>query len=103
MNLQANSIFDPKNNIWNVELTGEIDILSAGKFKERLIVIYEEKQADILLKFDQLNYIDSTGLGVIIGAYGRMKEKGHAISIMNPKPSILKLLNITGLDKIFIK
>lgn len=103
MNLKISSIFDEQNNRWNVSLAGEIDILSAPKLKEELAFLYEKKQADILLKFDDLNYIDSTGLGVIIGTYGKMKEKGNNISISNPKANILKLLNITNLDKIFIQ
>lgn len=103
MNLQINSLFDEQDNLWKVDLVGEIDILSAPKLKEELISIYDQKQADILLRFDNLNYIDSTGLGVIIGTYGRMREKGNAIKIVNPKTNILKLLSITNLDKIFIQ
>lgn len=103
MTLKTRSIFDKKSNTWTVDVIGEIDVYTAKELKEELIRIYNEKQANITLNLDQLNYIDSTGLGVIIGTYGRMKENGNEISLIHPKQNILKLLTITGLDKIFIK
>ncbi|MBR4075177.1 MAG: STAS domain-containing protein, partial [Firmicutes bacterium] len=49
-----------------------------------------------------LSYIDSTGLGVIIGAYGRMKEQGVSVKLLNPAKNVEKLLKITSLDRIFL-
>jgi anti-sigma B factor antagonist len=86
---------------WKMKLSGEVDIESASKFRTALTEAYSKKPADIVIDASDLNYIDSTGLGVVIGAFGRMNEKGHKIVIEKPRTNIRKLLNITSLDQIF--
>ena len=103
MTLEMKSFFNSENNQWKLEVKGEIDVFTAKNLREKIKDIYNKKQKDIILDFKQLNYIDSTGLGVIIGAYGRMKEKNNNLIIINAKQNVLKLLTITGLDKILIK
>jgi anti-sigma B factor antagonist len=89
------------NNYWSIKLVGEVDVANANKFREALAESYEEQGADIVLDASELSYIDSTGLGIVIGAYGRMKERGHSISIKDARQNVKKLLQITSLDKIF--
>jgi anti-sigma B factor antagonist len=103
MTLEMKSFFNSEMNQWKLEVKGEIDVFTAKNLREKIKDIYNKKQKDIILDFKQLNYIDSTGLGVIIGAYGRMKEKNNNLIIINAKQNVLKLLTITGLDKILIK
>lgn len=102
MSLVINKSFDEERSIWLIELAGEVDIYTAGQLKETFIKIMEEKKENIKIDGTALEYIDSTGLGVLIGALKRLKEEDKNITIGNIKPSIRKLLNITGLDKIFI-
>lgn len=102
MSLQIRKNYDEQENQWNMELTGEVDIYTAGQLKETFIKLLEEKKVNIKINAAQLEYIDSTGLGVLIGALKRLKQENKNIIIYNIKPSIKKLLNITGLDKIFI-
>lgn len=103
MSLDIKSYDNEDLKKWIVEPSGDIDIASAMQLKETLNNVFEKKEQEIVLDFKQLDYIDSTGLGIIIGAYGRMKESGKRINIINPKANIQKLLTITGLDKIFIE
>ncbi len=102
MSLQIRKNYDEQENQWNMELTGEVDIYTAGQLKETFIKLLEEKKVNIKINAAHLEYIDSTGLGVLIGALKRLKQENKNIIIYNIKPSIKKLLNITGLDKIFI-
>lgn len=101
MSLQVQSRFNNELDQWDLTARGEVDITTAPQLREYLDGAYQEKKADILLHLDELNYIDSTGLGVIIGAYGRMQETENRITLLNPKDNIKKLLSITSLDKIF--
>ena len=103
MALDIKSSYDQECDKWILETTGDIDIVSSKTLKEVLVNKFEEKTTDIILDFTQLDYIDSTGLGIIIGAYGRMKESGKKLTIIHPKESIKRLLTITGLDKIFMQ
>ena len=85
---------------WGMTLAGEVDVASASKLRNALAEAYLNKSVDIHINAEELSYIDSTGLGVIIGAFGRMKENGHRIVIEKPRSNVKKLLNITSLDKI---
>ncbi len=102
MSLNIKKGFDSEKDLWNVELIGEVDIYTANDLKETLIKILQEKESDIRLNCMELDYIDSTGLGVLIGILKRLKNVDKNIIITNPKSNISKLLKITGLDKIFI-
>lgn len=102
MSLQMNSTFNEENKNWDVSVAGEIDISSATPFRMELDRVFDEKNANIQIHLNELRYIDSTGLGVIIGAYGRMQEQGFTITLKEPGSSIEKLLRITSLDKIFL-
>ena len=101
MSLQMQSNYNKELELWVLTAKGEVDISTAPQLRESLDGAYQEKKADIQLHLDELTYIDSTGLGVIIGAFGRMQETENRITLINPKDNIKKLLSITSLDKIF--
>ena len=100
MTLQIQKSFDRQEKQWDIFPKGEVDIATAPILRSVLNEAYKEEPGDITLHFDQLRYMDSTGLGVIIGAYDKMKESGYRIILRNPQENIQKLLYITNLDKI---
>ena len=53
------------------------------------------------INLENLDYIDSTGLGVMIGVLKKLKIDNKEIYILNPKNNVKKIFTITGLDKIF--
>jgi anti-sigma B factor antagonist len=102
MSLSINGNYDETESRWKIDLIGEIDISNADQLKQQLEAAYAANPADIYLDFKRLSYIDSTGLGVIIGVYGSIRGKGHKTIIVNPKDNVRKLLRITSLDKVLI-
>jgi anti-sigma B factor antagonist len=94
--------FDEEKKTWIVQPEGEVDIYNSPKFKEVLVEALKDEEGDILIKGDKLEYLDSTGLGVLISILKKTREKNHDIIITNIKPSIKKLFDITGLEKVFI-
>ncbi|MGV8145353.1 MAG: STAS domain-containing protein [Alkaliphilus sp.] len=92
-----------KEKVWHVELIGEIDIYTAKKFKEMFEEICEKRKENIKIEAKGLDYLDSTGLGVMIGALKKLREENKNITIINAKPNIKRILEITGIDKIFVK
>ena len=75
MSLSINVNFDKEKDIWDVNLDGEIDIYTANTLKEQLSVVSEDKISDIKINMQNLEYIDSTGLGILIGILKRLKQK----------------------------
>ena len=102
MILQIKDQFDKDTNSWKVVLEGEADVYTVNSLKERLSKLLEEKMVNIEINCASLRYIDSTGLGALIGIRGRMSEENKELILKNVQPNVRKLLKITGLDKIFI-
>ncbi|SFI19943.1 anti-sigma B factor antagonist [Tindallia magadiensis] len=87
---------------WIMVLEGEVDLHTADQLKEAVNQMLSEKIEDVKILGDRLDYIDSTGLSVFISALKKLQKENKNIILKNMKPSIKKLLNITGLDKIII-
>lgn len=87
---------------WKVKLSGEIDIYNSAELKSELTQLMEEQAADVHVDCTELEYIDSTGLGALVGALKSIKSSGKEMCLSNVKSNILKLFHITNLDKVFI-
>ncbi len=93
--------YNADTNTWCISLDGEVDIYNAPELKEKLHRLIEQHPGDLVLNCGSLNYIDSTGLGVLISALRLVKEYDGNMIISDLKPYIHKIFLITGLDKIF--
>ncbi|SJZ78158.1 STAS domain-containing protein [Garciella nitratireducens] len=102
MILQIKDQFNENENRWEITLEGEVDVYTVNNLKERLSKRLEEKMEDIQIDCTSLRYIDSMGLGALIGIRGKMSEKNKKLILKNVQPNVRRLLKITQLDKIFI-
>ena len=100
MTLSINANNNKEAAVWEFALIGEVDISNAHYFRKQLETALDECRQNITIDLAELNYIDSTGLGVIIGVYGSVKKDGLTVKVLNPKDNVKKLLVISGLDKI---
>lgn len=89
------------SNYWEVYIYGELDVSNCDKLKEFLNKLFIESQIDIKIDLEKLDYIDSTGLGVLISILKKLKTSNKELYLVNPKQNVEKIFNITGLDKIF--
>lgn len=101
MSMNISSNMDIENDFWNISLQGELDVSTADKLKEHLHNLADKKIIDMKINLTNLEYIDSTGLGVMIGILKKLKISDKEIYIINPKSNVKKIFTITGLDKIF--
>ncbi|MDW7672871.1 MAG: STAS domain-containing protein [Bacillota bacterium] len=99
MALKIQKTYSEEEQLWVLVVEGEVDLHTAGNLKKTVADMLEEKTGSIRVIGDGLEYIDSTGLSVFIGAIKKLQKENHHIIVTNIKPSIKKLLNITGLDK----
>lgn len=100
MALSINANNNTEAGVWEFKLVGEVDISNAHQFKKRMETALAEKRQSIVIDLSELLYIDSTGLGMIIGVYGSIKKEGLGVKVTNPRDNVKKLLNTSGLDKI---
>ncbi len=88
-------------NFLEIMLIGEVDIYTSSELKNKINELIEEKNKNIIINGEQLDYIDSTGLGVLMSIYKKLQDKNLNIKVVNLKPNIYKLFDITGLNKVF--
>ena len=83
-----------------LELEGTCDLASAPKLRESLAELRPPDVMDLLIDLSGLEFIDSTGLGLILGALRRLREAGGTLKLAGAKGAVLRLLEVTDLDKI---
>ncbi len=93
--------FSNEEDKWIFQPIGDVDIHNSEDFKSEILDLYNEENKDIIIDGSNLNYVDSTGLGALIYIYNEVHEKGNTIYLDNLKPNILKIIDITALDKVF--
>jgi len=100
MSLEIKYELTSENNLEIIPV-GEVDIYTSPELKNKIFELIEEKNSNIVINGEKLDYIDSTGLGILMGIYKKLQEKNLSIKVINLKPNIYKLFDITGLNKIF--
>jgi anti-sigma B factor antagonist len=80
---------------------GEIDLFTAPELKRVVTEAIESGERRVVIDLSEVSFLDSTALGVLIGAVKRLRSRDGALAIVNTEPSIAKTFEITGLDQIF--
>lgn len=90
---------DKDNN--EVILNGEVDIATSGQFEEAIMELVEANVPKIRLNMSDMEYIDSTGIGILMAIRKNSIGDDQEIILVKPKRSIVKLMQLTGVDQIF--
>jgi len=84
-----------------VAVRGEIDLFTAPELKKTLADAIENGATRVVVDLGETTFLDSTALGVLIGAVKRLRQRDGQLVIVNTDPNIQKTFEITGLDQIF--
>jgi anti-sigma B factor antagonist len=84
-----------------VAVTGEVDVATAPGLRSRLIDLINEGHHRLVVDLSWVDFIDSTGLGVLIGALKRVRSHDGTLLLVVDDPRVHKLFAITGLDQVF--
>jgi anti-sigma B factor antagonist len=84
-----------------VVVEGEVDVATAPSLRDELYRLIENGATWVVVDLSGMNFIDSTGLGVFVGALKRAREGGGGVELRGLKPSARKVFEITGLDSAF--
>lgn len=83
-----------------VEVGGEVDLHSANQLRDELLKAAEGENPCVVVDLSRVSFIDSTGLGVLVGALKRVRETG-VLSLVCPQRSVRRVFEITGLMQVF--
>lgn len=81
---------------------GEIDVSGAPQLRERLTELVAGGAHRLIVDLESVDFIDSTGLGVLVGALRRARSVDGDLRIVCTNSRILKVFDITGLDEVFL-
>lgn len=90
--------FKLEHNTLVVKITGEFDLALADKIRSELDNTIDTAEVrHVIFNFADVNYIDSSGLGVILGRYKRLSRYGGKMAIIKPQPQVRKIIELSGL------
>ncbi|HUR22718.1 MAG TPA: STAS domain-containing protein [Acidimicrobiales bacterium] len=84
-----------------LSVRGEVDVYTAPRFRERLIELVSEGKHKIIVDLEGVDFLDSTGLGVLVGGLKRLRSHDGDLLLVCTQSRILKVFEITGLTKVF--
>ncbi len=90
-----------RNGYAVLSVRGEVDVYTAPKFRERLIELVSDGKHRIVVDLEGVEFLDSTGLGVLVGGLKRLRSHDGDLLLVCTQPRILKVFEITGLTKVF--
>ncbi|MGZ3498232.1 MAG: STAS domain-containing protein [Vulcanimicrobiaceae bacterium] len=100
MDIKVN-VREAQGDSYVVDLNGEIDVYTSPKVKDAVGDLIDKGHYNLVINLEKVRYIDSTGLGVLIGGLKRVREHGGTVNLVCTNPQIKKIFDITGLVKIF--
>ena len=82
-------------------LSGEVDVSNTPQVREAGLKLLSDGARKLVVDLSGIEYMDSAGLGTLVGLQKRLREVGGAMVIAGPQPRVRRLFDITGLDQIF--
>ena len=90
-----------KNNVLQINFKGEIDSSNVGKIKEKLWKLRRNyKPNKIVFNFEDVGFIDSAGIGLILGRYNEYRLDHISLVLIGVRSSIKKLFIISGINQL---
>ena len=86
-----------------VTTAGEIDLYTAPRLQIDLAAIVDDAApaARIVIDMSGVEFCDSTGMNVLLSALRQVRERGGELELAAPRPAVMKILQVTGLDAVF--
>ncbi len=86
---------------YEIHLHGELDMSTAPRLREELVRLSSDGAMAVTVDLSSLEFVDSTGLSVLITGLKRLREKGGDLALRSPSPVTRRVLEITGLTEVF--
>lgn len=89
-------------NGWAVlQVRGEVDLYTSPQLRDGITELLDQGANRIVIDLSGIEFMDSTGLGVLVVGLKRAKERDGEFALVCREGSVQKILSITGLDKVF--
>ena len=98
---RAEFVCDTAGSILSIRIRGEIDHHTAATIRQGIdATLFEKRPARLILDLSAVGFMDSSGLGLIMGRYSVMKELGGEMTVWNPSPETRAILTLAGMERL---
>lgn len=99
--MQVKADFKQVRNTLVVRISGELDMLVTDQLRQEIDYRLDSNSINTLvLNLEKVSFIDSSGLGLIIGRYKKVSAQQGRIYIVGASPSVEKILHFSGINKL---
>ena len=88
-------------NVTVLDLTGEVDLYHSPTLHGKLAELTTQRQKQIVLNFEGVTYIDSSGLATLIGAFQQLRPHGGTLRLAGVNKNVRSVFTVARLDKVF--
>ena len=81
-----------------IEVEGEVDMASAPELRDALLAAIDGDANSVVADFSAVNFIDSSGIHVIITAHNAARDAGSEFIVRAPSPNVVRVIELVGLD-----
>lgn len=100
LNQEASVRFSEKNSTLVADLSGDIDHHSAFRVREKIdMELYARRPQTLVLSLANVSFMDSSGLGLILGRMNKANEVDADFILADPSPQIEKILDLAGIER----
>jgi anti-sigma B factor antagonist len=85
-----------QGSAWVLAVTGELDLRTSPELEERLARVFSSGAELVILDLRQIEFMDSTGLRVLLGAHQRAQESGRRFALVRGDDQVERVLTLTG-------
>jgi len=86
-----------------LQINGEIDMATGPELRQRIVQYVQEGHVNIIVDLAEVDFIDSTGLGVLIGGLKRTRSNGGDLQCIGLSEPLKEMFKLTGLDAVLIE
>lgn len=84
-----------------VRLSGRLDAKAANDIKEKMYALEFGKDGKVLLNLSGVSFIDSSGLGLVVSTFRRLREQGGDLVLCGLTPPVRTIFELTRLHRVF--
>ena len=84
-----------------LQISGEVDVYTAPQLRERVIQLLGRGARHIIADLREVEFLDSTGLGALVGSLKRLREQDGSLKLVTAADKILTIFRLTGLVHVF--
>jgi anti-sigma B factor antagonist len=91
----------PTAGVAVIAIAGQVDLYSAPELKRAVTRAIDGGAKQLVIDLTRTGFMDSSGLGVLVGAMKRLRKGGGSVEIVCPDPGIRRLFELAGLSNVF--